>query len=60
MFVAKHDEIADYQDNLRVKAAIPNVVDFQLLEDDDHLSMSFSKNMTYFSQVIKNLDHYRL
>jgi len=28
MFVAKHDEIADYRDNLEVKAKIPNVVDF--------------------------------
>lgn len=52
MYVAKHDEIADLRDNLEVKARIPNVIDFTLLENEDHLSMSFSKNMTYFSEVI--------
>lgn len=28
MYVAKHDEIADYKDNLEVKSLIPNVINF--------------------------------
>ena len=48
MVLGKHDQIADLRDNLEIKKRIPNLVDFRLYEDEDHMSLQFSKNMTYF------------
>ena len=48
MYIAEQDNIADLKDNKNVKSKLKNVVDFRTYEDEDHLSMAFSKNMTYF------------
>ena len=59
MFVARHDAIADVSDNIRVRNALgENCVHFSILEDEDHLSLSFSKDMTYFKDVIQLLDQH--
>ena len=58
LYVGKHDKIADVEDNSRLKDVLPNVVDFHLLEED-HLSLSFSKDMTYFSKVMAKMDQFR-
>lgn len=53
MFVARHDAIADLEDNLVVRDKLGDrCVHFEVLENEDHLSMSFSKDMSYFAEVI--------
>ena len=39
MVLGKHDQIADLRDNLEIKKRIPNLVDFRLYEDEDHMSL---------------------
>jgi len=35
------------------------VAHYRILENEDHLSLSFSKNMTYFAEVLAAMDGYR-
>jgi len=48
LFVARHDQIGDVKDNENLAKRLSNVKHFKIFENEDHLSMSFSKNMTYF------------
>lgn len=59
LFVAREDFVADVQDNENVRQRIPNVAHYRILENEDHLSLSFSKNMTYFAEVLAAMDGYR-
>ena len=58
MVVASDDQIADASDNARLREILPNVVEYLLVPDEDHLSLSFSKNMTYFEQVLATMKKY--
>jgi len=53
IFVARNDYISTVEDGLNLNKLIKNSVHFQILEDEDHSSVIFSKNMTYFEDVIK-------
>ena len=59
MFLAKQDFIANGIDNQWVRSQIPNVVKYRTFENEDHLSLNFSKNMTYFFEVMALMDPYR-
>ena len=48
MFVARDDKIGDVKDNEILAKRLSNVKHFKIYDDEDHLSISFSKNMTYF------------
>jgi hypothetical protein len=48
IFVSEHDLIATVEDGLTLNNIIKNSVHFQILENEDHSSVIFSKNMTYF------------
>lgn len=48
IFVSQNDYISTVEDGLSLNKAIQNSVHFQILENEDHSSVVFSKNMTYF------------
>lgn len=48
IFVSRNDYISTVEDGLNLNKLIKNSVHFQILEDEDHSSVIFSKNMTYF------------
>lgn len=60
LVVAKEDQIGDSRDNELVRKVLPNVVYHKIFEDEDHLSLQFSSNMTYFDEILPILDKYRL
>lgn len=60
LFIAEQDHIADVHDNKRLQKEIPNVVAFEILKNEDHLSMAFSKDLTYFKKVMAVMDKYKL
>ena len=53
LFLGEDDQIADRLDNELLRDQLPNVVEFKVLENHDHLSVSFSKDMSYFEEVIQ-------
>ena len=59
MWVAGFDHIADVKDNQRLRKELPNVVDYTFLPDEDHLSLTFSKNLTYFHETLRLMDKYK-
>lgn len=60
LFIAEQDHIADVHDNERLRKTLPNVVAYEILKDEDHLSLAFSKNLTYFSKVMAVMSKYKL
>jgi len=58
IFVARHDQLADVKDNQRLCKEINNCIKFSILEDEDHQSVTFSKNMTYFEEVLDLMNKY--
>ena len=58
MYMAEDDKIGDMIDNTKLKSKIRTVVHFEMLKDEDHLSLTFSKDMTYFKKVINLMDQY--
>lgn len=58
LFVASDDRIADVMDNERLMDIIPSVVQYTVLADEDHMSLGFSKNMLYFTEVIDLIKKY--
>jgi len=58
MFMASDDQIADIRDNEDLRKRIPKVVHWEVLPDEDHLSLSFSKDMTYFRKVMAVMKGY--
>lgn len=48
LVVAKNDQIADPKDSKDVRQALSNVVFYIVYEDQDHLSLSMGKDMSYF------------
>ena len=59
MVVAGHDKISDPHDDQLIKDDLKNVVYYKKFDYEDHLSLTFSKNMTYFQEVMKIMDKYR-
>mmetsp|Transcript_14212 Transcript_14212/g.22130 ORF Transcript_14212/g.22130 Transcript_14212/m.22130 type:complete len:201 (-) Transcript_14212:37-639(-) len=59
LVAAGDDVIADYQDVKRLSGDINNLVDMKFFPDEDHLSLSFSKNMTYFQEVMEVMGQFR-
>ena len=53
IFVSRHDKIATVEDNLKLSKTIQNNIHFEILEEEDHSSVIFSKNMTYFKSVLE-------
>ena len=41
LFIGRNDFIADVQDNEDVRDILPNVAEFRIFENEDHLSFSF-------------------
>ena len=60
LIVAKEDQIGDARDNAQVLSLLPNVVFHKVYDNEDHLSLQFSKNMTYFGEVMPLIDKYML
>ena len=60
LIVAKEDQIGDARDNAQVLSLLPNVVFQKVYDNEDHLSLQFSKNMTYFKEVMPLIDKYML
>ena len=60
LYLGAYDQIADIKDNENVKRRISNVVDYRVFADEDHLSLTFSKNMTYFAEVLSMMGQYTL
>lgn len=59
MYMAEFDEIGDLQDNRVLKRKIGNMVKhFEVIKNEDHLSLMFSKNMTYFKDVMDLMKKY--
>jgi len=48
IFVSRNDYISTVEDGLSLNKLIKNSVHFQILEEEDHSSVVFSKNMSYF------------
>ena len=57
MFIGKYDTLATPGDNQENKSKIKNLIHYQEYELD-HLSFILAKDMSYFSDVIRNLDIY--
>ena len=53
LFLGDEDQIADRLDNEELAKRLPNVIKFRVLENQDHLSVSFAKDMSYFEEVIE-------
>ena len=58
LYVARHDMIATVDDVINLNKILPNVVDFQILENEDHLSLQFGSNMTYFHGILELMQKY--
>jgi len=58
--VAKNDQIADPKDNKDVMQALSNVVFYRVYEDQDHLSLSMAKDMSYFKDILGLMEKYYL
>lgn len=58
LYVGTHDQIADVKDNNDLAQILKTVVEHKEF-DEDHLSLSFSKNMTYFKEVMATMEEYR-
>ena len=60
LIVAGEDQIGDARDNAEVLSLLPNVVFHKVYDNEDHLSLQFSKNMTYFDEIMPLIDRYML
>ena len=58
LFIGRHDHIADVEDNEEVRELLPNVAKFRIFENEDHLSFSFQRDMSYFTEVLSFMDQY--
>ena len=58
LFTARDDKIGDVADNKQLAETLSNVVKLRILDDEDHLSVIFSKNMTYFEEVLQIMNNY--
>jgi hypothetical protein len=58
--VAKNDKIADPKDTKDVMQDLSNVVFYRVYEDQDHLSLSMAKDMSYFKDVLGIMEKYYL
>jgi len=43
-----------------VKSLLPNVIFHKVYEYEDHISLQFSKNMTYFDEIMPIVEKYML
>jgi pimeloyl-ACP methyl ester carboxylesterase len=58
LFVGRHDYIADVEDNEKVRELLPNVAKYRIFENEDHLSFSFQRDMSFFKEIIQFMDEY--
>lgn len=58
IYAGQYDFIASALDAEELTHVFPNVVDFEILPNTDHLSLNFAKNMTYFERVMENMAKY--